>query len=124
MPRILVVEDERAIRSLIILTLRQDGHRIEEAEDGTTAWERLQTDPPDLLLLDLRLPRLGGIELLQRLQANGGLPCPVIVMTAYTLSPLDRHVLDGLPLLRKPFDPEELMHLVRETVGVQRSQRR
>lgn len=117
MPRVLVVEDERPIRALVSLALREDGHQVEEAEDGETAWERLQTDPPDLLLLDLRLPRLGGVELLQRLRQGGGLPCPVVVMTAYTLSPSDRAVLDGLPLLRKPFDPEDLQRLVRAAVA-------
>ena len=124
MARVLVVEDERPIRTLIGLALRRQGHEVEEASDGAEAWERLQAGPPDVLLLDLRLPRLGGIELLERLRAGGGLPCPVIVMTAYTLSASDRQVLDGVPILRKPFDPEELEALVREAAAERRAARR
>jgi CheY-like chemotaxis protein len=123
-PRILVVEDERPIRTLISLALKHEGYHVTEAEDGLEALEALRRDPPDLMLLDLRLPRLTGIELIQHLCSDGGIPCPVVVMTAYTLSPADRQVLTDLPLVRKPFDPEDLQRLVRETLHTRREQPR
>src|SRR2546428_12822032 len=81
--KILVVEDEGDIRELIRYNLVQEGFAVEEAEDGAEALERVQRRAPDLLVLDLMLPRMSGLELCRRLRANPETArLPIIVVTA------------------------------------------
>ena len=69
--KILVVEDEADIRELLRYSLTQEGYAVEEAADGAEALDRITRRAPDLVLLDLMLPRMSGLELCRRLRANG-----------------------------------------------------
>ena len=80
MARVLVVEDDRDIADSLELFLRSDGHRTERAHDGRRALDLVQTAHPDLVLLDLGLPELDGLEVLRAIRARSDLP--VIVVTA------------------------------------------
>ena len=83
--RILVVEDDPDIRELLVDSLSVDAE-VEGAADGLDALERLRLDPlPSVILLDLRMPRLSGLELLRLLEAAPGHP-PVVTMSACTSS--------------------------------------
>src|SRR6266581_411307 len=68
--KILVVEDESDIRELIRYNLNQEGFAVEEAVDGAEAFDRIERRAPDLVLLDLMLPRMPGLELCRRLRAR------------------------------------------------------
>lgn len=114
--KILVVEDEGDIRELIRYNLAQEGFAVEEAGDGAEALERVQRRAPDLMVLDLMLPRLSGLELCRRLRANPETArLPILVVTAKGAE-VDRVL--GLEMgaddyVVKPFSAREVVARVR-----------
>jgi len=114
--RILVVDDEPDLLELVRVNLDQAGLRVETAESGREALERLRRAPPDLLILDLMLPDVSGTEICRRVRAEPGLAqLPIIMLTAKA-DEMDRVV--GLELgaddyVTKPFSPRELLLRVR-----------
>ena len=106
---VLVADDEAAFARLISKHLQRAGHRVEVVSDGATAMQRVQAARPDLLILDVHMPRMTGIELVEQLAARGSLP-PTIVMSAYgNLETALRAVRSGaLDFLSKPFRLPEL----------------
>ncbi len=78
--RILVVDDDKSIRTLLRRLLTTEGYVVEEAPDGATALKRIATEPPDLLLLDIMMPGQDGLDVLQALRRTSDVP--VILLTA------------------------------------------
>ena len=108
MSKVLVVDDEPTVREVVAGYLRRDGHDVAEAADGTVALELLDADPPDLVVLDMMLPGVNGLDVLRRLRATSDIP--VIMLTARA-EESDR--VAGLELgaddyVVKPFSPREL----------------
>jgi DNA-binding NtrC family response regulator len=116
-PRVLVVDDDAGIRYTLREILESSGFTVEEAEDGEAALERYAAEPADLVVTDLRMPRLDGMGLLARLQAQ--LPAPrVVVITAHgserqAVAAMKAGAID---YFRKPFEMEELLAVVRRAV--------
>ena len=113
-PKVLVVEDDQRIRASIRRALMYEGYRAFEAEDGELALAALRDDPPDLILLDLNLPGIDGIEVCRRVREAGD-TMPIIMITARD-EVSDRVVgLDSGAddYLVKPFDLTELTARVR-----------
>ncbi|WP_295983085.1 response regulator [uncultured Variovorax sp.] len=113
MTRIVIVEDEIDIASVVQDYLRHAGYETEHFADGQSALDSIVASPPDLTLLDIMLPRLDGIEVLRR--ARSYTPHPIIMLTA-RIEEVDR--LLGLELgaddyVCKPFSPRELVARVR-----------
>jgi DNA-binding response OmpR family regulator len=111
--RILVVEDEPAVRDLVVFHLRRSGFSVAASEDAESAWGRLEEC--DLLVLDRVLPGASGIDLLRRLRRADRAGLPVLLLTARG-SELDR--VEGLEAgaddyLVKPFSAAELVARVR-----------
>lgn len=111
--RVLVVDDEPMVREIVGSYLTREGYRVSEAGDGPAALRCLETDPPDLVVLDVMLPGLDGFEILRRVGPDGDVP--VIFLTARA-EELDRVL--GLELgaddyVVKPFSPRELVARVR-----------
>jgi len=111
--RILVVEDEPSIREVLSLYLRRAGYEVEVAGDGRAALESLADWMPDLVVLDLRLPHVDGLEITRWLRERGD--TPIIMLTARREEP-DR--IAGLEMgaddyVVKPFSPQELVSRVR-----------
>jgi DNA-binding response OmpR family regulator len=113
---IYIVEDERDIADLVEHYLKKDGFRSEAIGDGHKALERIRRQPPDLLVLDLMLPGLDGLELCRILRSEPATKrLPIIMLTARA-EETDKIV--GLELgaddyLTKPFSPKELMARIR-----------
>jgi two-component system response regulator ChvI len=112
--RIAVVEDEETIREGICLALRRDGHVPAPFDDGLSAWEAFEQDLPDLVVLDIGLPRLDGLDLCRRLRARTE-SLPIIFVTSRE-EEFDRVL--GLEIgaddyLCKPFSMRELMARVK-----------
>lgn len=83
MARILLVEDEPSIQRLIGYALQTKGHEVTVASDGRQGLEAAESDPPDLILLDMVMPEMGGMEVLRALKADSRLKdIPVLVVTA------------------------------------------
>jgi DNA-binding response OmpR family regulator len=113
MTTVLVVDDEPIVRDVVVRYLERDGYRTLEAGDGMSAREILERDAPSLVVLDVMLPALDGLELCRWIRARGDLP--VIMLTALG-EEADRIV--GLELgaddyVTKPFSPRELAVRVR-----------
>ena len=107
--RVLVVEDDEAIADVLRRSLRAEGHDVRSAADGVEALRASEEFAPDLVLLDLGLPRLDGMEVLRRLRAESDVP--VLILTARTATEdrvegLDEGADDYLP---KPFEREGLL---------------
>jgi DNA-binding response OmpR family regulator len=110
---ILVVDDEPTLRETLVDALEADGFRVIAAADGPTALERFRADKPDLVLLDLMLPEMSGIEVCRIIRRESGVP---IVMLTAKDSELDKVV--GLELgaddyVTKPFSLRELSARIR-----------
>jgi DNA-binding response OmpR family regulator len=115
--RVLVVDDDERVRTAVSWALEADGFAVEHAADGVTAIAQVEADPPALVVLDLSLPGLGGLDVLRRIRTGGirgvaadGVPLPVIILSGRD-GETDRIV--GLDLgaddyLVKPFSPGEL----------------
>ncbi len=118
---ILTVEDQPNIRRLITYVLTKAGYKVLQAGDGAAAVRVLQQNIPDLILLDLRMPKMDGFELLTLLRKyEAAASVPVVILTSLnTPRDLDRALQLGVvDYLTKPIDPRALVERVREIVGV------
>jgi DNA-binding response OmpR family regulator len=111
--RVLVVEDDEAIADVLRRSLRAEGHEVQSAGDGAEALTQAERFSPDLVVLDLGLPRLDGIEVLKRIRDESDVP--VLILTARTetgdrVEGLDSGADDYLP---KPFERAELLARIR-----------
>jgi CheY-like chemotaxis protein len=105
---ILICDDEPALRELIRASL-DDGYLFAEASDGLTALELAREVEPDVVVLDLMLPRLGGLEVLARIRADEHLRhVPVLVITAWNETREDVLAAGAAEFTTKPFDPDAL----------------
>jgi len=92
--RILIVDDEASVLEALETLLGQEGHRVMRASDGESALERAQTKPPDIVLLDLHLPDVSGLEVVTRLRQIPGLEAvSVIAFSGKFVSPEERTLL-------------------------------
>jgi two-component system, OmpR family, response regulator len=104
----LVVEDERDQRDLVCEVLEAAGWTVELAEDGIAALGRMRRVIPDVILLDLRMPNLDGVEMLIRLRADDAWPSLIVILTtAAEVGPSVRALADGV--LMKPFSAEDVI---------------
>ncbi|WP_454016303.1 response regulator [Azospirillum sp. Marseille-Q6669] len=112
--RVLVVDDEPPIRRFLRTTLSAQGYDIAEAEDGAGALEAVRRRPPDLLVLDLGLPGIGGLEVIRRLRADG-VAAPIIVLSsrADEAGKVEALDLGADDYVTKPFGMDELLARIR-----------
>jgi len=111
--RVLVVEDDAAIADVLRRSLRTEGHTVKSAGDGVEALQEFELFSPDLIVLDLGLPRMDGSEVMRRIRAESEVP--ILILTARSdtgdrVEGLDAGADDYLP---KPFEREELLARVR-----------
>ncbi len=113
--KILVVDDERHIVRLVEVNLTRAGYDVVTAYDGVEALEAVKNETPDMIVLDVMMPRMDGFEVLRRLQADPETQnIPVIMLTAKAQ---DADVFKGWSsgvssYLTKPFNPRELLTFV------------
>jgi len=111
MAKILIAEDERDIRDLITFTLRFAGHEVIATSNGEEAYQKAQESVPDLIMMDVRMPRMTGYEACRQMKEIDALkPVPVIFLSA---KGQDAEVQAGLEAgaveyILKPFAPNEL----------------
>ncbi len=118
---VLVVDDDETLRRLIVETLTRDGRELREARDGVEALELIADRPPDVLVLDLAMPRLDGFGVLAKLiEQPETRRLPVIVLTARDLSASERVLLrerSAWLLEKREYSGDELRSLVHQALG-------
>ena len=113
MARIVVADDDADIRDLVVFKLRQAGHEVEAVEDGAAAVDACRATPPDLVVLDVMMPGLGGLDTCRALRADAEpriARVPVILLTARAQeSDIEQGFGAGADdYVVKPFSPREL----------------
>lgn len=114
--RILVVDDERHIVRLVQVNLERHGYEVLAAYDGVECLDKAKAEKPDLIVLDIMMPRMDGFQALQHLKSDTETShIPIIMLTARAQ---DRDVLQGYQYgadlyLTKPFNPLELISLIK-----------
>ncbi len=119
-PTVLVVDDDQELREMLVRYLRAEGFAVIEAADGDTALIRAEEADPDLVVLDVALPKVDGFEVLRRLRARSGV---YVIMLTAKAEEVDRVV--GLTLgaddyVTKPFSPRELVARIRAVLRRER----
>ncbi len=120
MSNILIVDDEQSYRQLLSLVFDGEGHSIRTASNGREALDLLQTEPADVIISDVKMPDMDGIEMLRAVREK--LPdLGVILMTAFASVETAREAfkLGADDFIQKPFDVEELKLIVRKTLDRQ-----
>ena len=118
--RILVVEDQEDNRRIVRDLLASAGYEMIEALDGEAGVRLAETERPDLILMDVQLPLLDGLEATRRIKRNPELrPIPLIVVTSYALSGDDAKAMAAGcdAYVAKPFSPRQLLATIREFLG-------
>ena len=120
--KILVVDDERHIVRLVEVNLSRAGYDVATAYDGVEALEKVQGEAPDMIVLDVMMPRMDGFEVLKRLQADAKTQdIPVIMLTAKSRphEKLRASTIEGLGgYIGKPFDVLELRKQIEDKLGI------
>jgi len=112
-PAVLVIEDDTWVRSLLTDLLPSEGFAVEEASNGPSGIRLAKEHQPDVILLDLAMPEMSGVDVLRELKSDTATEeVPVIVVSAYTAQmPIDdERLADGV--IQKPFDVADLLDQV------------
>lgn len=116
----LTIDDSRTIREMVSFTLKGIGFEVLEAEDGIKAIELLSSAKPDIIITDLNMPNMNGLELIKHIRFNLGIKnIPILMLTTeYT----DEKKIAGREAgatgwIVKPFDPEKLIQVVQKVCG-------
>jgi DNA-binding NtrC family response regulator len=120
MSNILIVDDEQSYRQLLSLVFESDGHSVRTAMNGRQALEALQTEPADVVISDVKMPDIDGIEMLRAVRETQP-DLGVVLMTAFASVETAREAfkLGADDFIQKPFDVEELKLIVKKTLDKQ-----
>ena len=121
--RILIADDDASIRRIVQMVLTHQGLKVITAEDGEDAFQKAITEKPDAALLDIRMPKMDGLELCSKLKATettAHIPVGFLTAEKELESYKQAQELGGMLYITKPFKPERLV----DTVGVLLSSRR
>ncbi len=113
MPTIALVDDDRNILTSVSIALETEGYRVQTYTDGTSALDGLQSDPPQLAIFDIKMPRMDGMELLRRLRQNSDLPVIFLTSKDDEIDELFGLKMGADDFIRKPFSQRLLVERVR-----------
>lgn len=121
MPKVLIVDDEADVVRLLEFRFEKEGFETITAMDGTTALAMVESDTPDLVLLDIMMPRMDGMEVLRQIRSRRRTSkTPVIMLTAKTASITvdEARQLWVSDYIMKPFDPEILVRKAKKALRI------
>ncbi len=120
--RILVVDDDLSMRQFLPILLEREGYVPTVASTGEEAQKLLAKGRFDLVLSDLNLPGISGMDLLREIQGTSGLEIPVILITGYgtAASAVEAMKMGAADYVLKPFDNDQLVIYIRKALGVRR----
>jgi len=118
--RILLADDEEDIKTVISMFLRSQGYDVVTAFDGLDTLEKVRTERPDLILLDIMMPVLDGYEVCKRLKEDAATAdIPILILSAAAhIESVNRGLRAGAKdYIVKPFDPEKLLEKIEHVIG-------
>ncbi len=113
MPTIALVDDDRNILTSVSIALEAEGYRIMTYSDGASALDGFKTSPPDLAILDIKMPRMDGMELLRRLRQKSDMPVIFLTSKEEEIDELSGLKMGADDFIRKPFSQRLLVERVR-----------
>jgi two-component system response regulator ChvI len=113
MPTIALVDDDRNILTSVSIALEAEGYRIMTYTDGASALDGFKTSPPDLAILDIKMPRMDGMELLRRLRQQSDMPVIFLTSKEEEIDELFGLKMGADDFIRKPFSPRLLVERVK-----------
>jgi DNA-binding response OmpR family regulator len=117
--KVLVVDDEREIRDLLRISLSEEGYEVVVASNGEEAIGLAKTENPQLILLDIEMPGIDGIEICKRLEADEKTRCiPIIMMTSRGDRDVEAYLEGATDVVNKPFDIVQLATRVKSMLRV------
>jgi len=121
MAHILIIDDEERMRHLLSIMLGRRGYRVSQAADGLEGLEKIKTEPFDMVISDIKMPRMDGMELLERMTEEN-LTCPVVFITAFATidSAVDAMRQGAVDYVTKPFEEERILLTVERTLNFSR----
>jgi len=120
MARIIIAEDDRHISRVLSLWITRNGHEALQADDGQQALDMIRETKPDLLVVDVNMPIMDGMELLQAVRGEGLIPHPAIILTSRCdqMEIAAQAKLLGAAVHPKPFSPQHLMEEIETSLKV------
>ncbi|MBW1816153.1 MAG: sigma-54-dependent Fis family transcriptional regulator [Deltaproteobacteria bacterium] len=121
MAHILIVDDEERMRHLLSIMLDRQGHQVAQAGDGAEALDIIDERPFDMVIADIKMPRMDGMELLGRITEMEA-PCPVVIITAFATidSAVDAMRRGAADFITKPFEEDRILSTVERTLSLSR----
>ena len=117
---IMTVDDSASIRQMVTFTLKQAGYNVVEAVDGQDALDKLQTATVQMIITDLNMPNLNGIELIRAVRANPAHRfVPIVMLTTESQAEIKQEGKDAgaTGWIVKPFKPDQLLAVIRKVLG-------
>jgi DNA-binding response OmpR family regulator len=113
--KVLVVEDHHDTSFMLCRLLKLEGYDVEHAIDGMVGYSAATNEPPDLIVTDIQMPRMNGIEMIKRIREEGGLgEVPIIVMSAYGKRMIDDAIEAGADgYVEKPIDFDKFLTTIK-----------
>jgi DNA-binding response OmpR family regulator len=120
--RILIADDDADILDIVGLKLSESGYEVEQVPDGISAWDAFCADPHDMVVLDVMMPGLSGVDVLRMIRGSERPATPVLMLTAKARdADVDTAFAIGADdYVVKPFSPRELLHRVNGLVAARR----
>ncbi|MGM0439026.1 MAG: response regulator [Patescibacteria group bacterium] len=121
MKKVLIIEDEEVLRSLVKKKLTKKGYDVEEAEDGEVGMSKMKEFNPDLILLDIIMPNMGGFEVLEEMNEEENLSKIPVVIVSNSGQPVEINKAKELGvedwIVKTEFDPKEVLEKVVDQIG-------
>ena len=117
---IMTVDDSASIRQMVTFTLKQAGYAVVEAVDGQDALDKLQTATVQMIITDLNMPNLNGIELIRAVRANPAHRfVPIVMLTTESQAEIKQEGKEAgaTGWIVKPFKPDQLLAVIRKVLG-------
>jgi DNA-binding NtrC family response regulator len=121
MAHILIVDDEKRMRHLLSIMLSRRGYHVDQAGDGVEALEMIRATPFDMIITDIKMPRMDGVDLLKKIMEMD-IPYPVVFITAFATveSAVEAMQQGAVDYITKPFEEDRILLTVERTLGLSR----
>jgi CheY-like chemotaxis protein len=121
MKKIIIVEDEEILRNLLEKKLSAEGYSVETAENGGEGLSKIRANRPDLILLDIIMPKMGGFEMLEEMQKDESIKGIPVIVVSNSGQPVEIDRAQNLGatdwLVKTEFDPQEVIDKVISQIG-------